>query len=210
MLSKKELKKIHEVVDPSQLLDIYGGMIKLGDKLWPPQCTLDAPDAVPLPINQPESPQNKYLFDPTLNRPWSETTVEGATPENYREIVIEEKTSPISVRMQNLRKADRQITDIKIHLKPVLGHDEEQSDQNEAKDHKPIEPTGQSGNSSNVFKSPEKDQVPVTESEQVQAFDPDNQTELVKVIDQESQPQDHCVKSQARSKRYLKACCQLI
>jgi hypothetical protein len=69
-LKNKELNKMHEFIDPSQILEEYGGTLKMPVKIWPP-CDSYTPEQrqTVMPINQPEGPiqSQKYQYVPRSN-----------------------------------------------------------------------------------------------------------------------------------------------
>ena len=71
ILSKKEFPKMLELIDADQLLDVYGGTLKLPTRVWPPVDTYSAQDRPERrPVNQPlNASNNPYVFDASLNRP---------------------------------------------------------------------------------------------------------------------------------------------
>lgn len=67
-LKKKEFHKILEHVDSNQLLEEYGGSLKMPQRIWPPVDTYSEEERKLIqPILQPESEGNKYLYTPGTN-----------------------------------------------------------------------------------------------------------------------------------------------
>lgn len=201
---------MHEDIDPSQLLETYGGKLKLGDKVWPPISSFEGQLSSTDPANHPETNSNKYIFTPDINCPLPAPQTEVHSPENYRETVIEEKTSPIHMRMHNLRKADRQATDVKLHLKPAeTDIQEETGGLNPLKQHSTMS-NEMAGYSSRSSKPPLVPSIPLPPQNPSQDFNSENQTDLVQVIGQPKQPSEPQNRSRTHHNKHKRVCCQLI
>lgn len=67
-MKKKDFHKILNDVDPEQLLEEYGGKLKLPQKLWPPPDTFTPEQRQTLmPVNEPETAERPYLYMPNVN-----------------------------------------------------------------------------------------------------------------------------------------------
>ena len=67
MLSKKDLGKMLADIDQDQLLEDYGGTLKLPSKVWPAVPTFPADYSGELPKNPPETDIDFFLFQPDTN-----------------------------------------------------------------------------------------------------------------------------------------------
>lgn len=108
ILSKKELKKIQACVDSSQLLEDYGGTLKLDSPVWPPIPTIDF-NADILPANEQESEEYRHVYHPLIYSHVNQSKIHHGSPNNFTSM-IEEKASPLHVRMQNVRFKERMTT----------------------------------------------------------------------------------------------------
>jgi hypothetical protein len=210
MLGKKDFKKMFDCIDPSQLLENYGGNLKLRDKIWPPHSTTDGAEEELQPTNKPETPKNHYQYDPHVNPGWETSVSEAVSPENYRETVIEEKVSPLGLRMGNIRHNERQATEIKLLFKPNSHMETEAHEADRDTAHKPKHANQQVTNSAITVRSPRWHLTPVTSPGGAQVFDVQAQTELVTVIGQEPTLQTSSHVGHKHVKRKQKACCHLI
>lgn len=67
-LKKKDFHKLHEYIDEDQLLEEYGGKLKLPAKIWPPVDIYSPEDRQNMePVLEPETETNKYDYSPGVN-----------------------------------------------------------------------------------------------------------------------------------------------
>lgn len=67
-LKKKEFHKMLQFIDADQLLEEYGGTLKLPERIWPPvdSYSPEARNSIN-PILTPENPGTKYEYEPGIN-----------------------------------------------------------------------------------------------------------------------------------------------
>lgn len=69
-LKKKDMKKMHQYIDEDQLLEIYGGTLKMPARIWPPTDTYSPEKRASIqPIIPLETNTDAYLFNPEVNQP---------------------------------------------------------------------------------------------------------------------------------------------
>lgn len=69
-IKKKDINKILEHIDADQLLEQYGGTMKMPQRIWPPVDTYTPQTRSMIqPSLVPETDNNKYLYEPGTNDP---------------------------------------------------------------------------------------------------------------------------------------------
>lgn len=123
-----------EFIDADQLLEIYGGTLKMPSKMWPPIDTYSPADRLSRQaVNPPAKADSPYVFEPTLNCPrralfGPKPIVEQAPA--VEEVKIEPRQSSIQPTIYSEKQPresvgdplpDDLINDIKVHLpSPVI------------------------------------------------------------------------------------------
>lgn len=94
-----------QYIDADQLLEVYGGTLKIPEKIWPPPDTYSPEVRASIqPVVPPESETDKYLFTPDENSPKKFYYSVVETFNNFNQgidtndLVIAEEGIPITTR----------------------------------------------------------------------------------------------------------------
>lgn len=94
MIKKKEMKKLQELIHPSQLLKQFGGDLEKPEVLWPPKNTLTENSR---PENESLESGESYYIDPAHNNPEKEAQISESSisgQELNENVIINRGTAP--------------------------------------------------------------------------------------------------------------------
>lgn len=138
-LKKSDFSKMLQFIDEDQLLEAYGGKLKLPNRIWPPVDSYTPEKrASVLPVNERETRDNLYEYKPGVNEPIHKIHAETSDDPNledskdeelnephpkmpYQQMIAFDGTQKIQ-RVQSQKKKSGSINhqnDVKVGLKPV-------------------------------------------------------------------------------------------